>query len=119
MQHDLLELHLWFVVPLDFLAREILVPKQKYKPSNLGLSARVNWKQHQRRKSLIAEAKNNTWRHIAASRVFRIQVRYNRSVFACEKRPSLAFCDVDVAHAKMKRRHPVLTHPDSGAPCTQ
>jgi hypothetical protein len=40
LQHDLLELHLWFVVPLDFLAREILVPKQKDKPSKLGSSAR-------------------------------------------------------------------------------
>jgi hypothetical protein len=40
--------------------------------------------------------KKNTWRHIAASRVFRMQVRYNRSVLACKKRRSLAFCDLDV-----------------------
>jgi hypothetical protein len=29
LQHVLLELHLWLVVPFDFLAREILVAKQK------------------------------------------------------------------------------------------
>jgi hypothetical protein len=29
LQNDLLELHLWLVVPLDFLAREILVAMKK------------------------------------------------------------------------------------------
>jgi hypothetical protein len=47
LQHDLLELHLWFVVPLDFLAREILVPKQKDKPSKLGSSARDEQQQQE------------------------------------------------------------------------
>jgi hypothetical protein len=57
------------------------------------------------RQVLVGESRaESTWRHIAASRVFRMQVRYNRSVLACEKRYALILPDVDgLAHAEMKR----------------
>jgi len=45
----------------------------------------MNWEQSSSRRSLRAEAKKN-------SSVFPMQVRYNRSILACKKRCSLAFC---------------------------
>jgi hypothetical protein len=43
--------------------------------------------------------KKGTWRHIAASRVFRMQVRYSRNVLACEKRKtSVPPDDASVKH---------------------